>query len=52
MIAIASTGLKAARRRIGSDFPQNIANAGTDGYVRRSVALTEAIGHQSARQLW
>lgn len=46
MIAIASTGLKAARAAL-EVTSQNIANAGTDGYVRRSVALTE----QSANNL-
>lgn len=40
MISIASSGLKAARAALDITS-QNIANAGTDGYVRRSVALSE-----------
>jgi len=40
MIAIASSGLKAARAAL-EVTSQNIANAGTEGYVRRSVSLTE-----------
>lgn len=40
MISIASSGLRAARAAL-EVTSQNIANAGTDGYVRRSVAQNE-----------
>lgn len=40
MIAIASSGLRAARAAL-EVTSQNIANAGTEGYVRRSVSLSE-----------
>jgi len=46
MISIASSGLNAARAAL-EITSQNIANAGTDGYVRRSVTLSE----QSANNL-
>lgn len=46
MIAIASSGLSAARAAL-EVTSQNIANASTDGYVRRSVTLAE----QSANSL-
>lgn len=40
MISIASSGLRAARAALDVTS-QNIANAGTEGYVRRSVAQNE-----------
>lgn len=46
MIAIASSGLSAARAAL-EVTSQNIANASTDGYVRRSVTLSEQSANNS-----
>lgn len=43
LIAIASSGARAARAALDV-AAQNIANAGTDGYVRRSIDLSEVAG--------
>lgn len=43
LISIARTGANAARLALDVTA-QNIANAGTDGYVRRTVSLSEVVG--------